>query len=304
MRWCNYLVVLAVLAAVAAPTSASGLFGSRKPPANPTERVRQLVAAVQTSRDDNERTEAVQQLREFDAVAHPTVVPALVSALRTDRTIGVRIEAARSLGRIRPLTTMARDALFEASLHDSAIRVRWQARTSLTYYTVANVNPYNHSSSQPPPAGTPTVGSTTKEPPVTSVPGSSGGIARPAFVPSTQPVFTPSPSTGFARPLPKGPPQPAPSGSASNNPAQTFPSTQEPPLAPNVPVPPLPKVVAPAPAISAQQAPPPLLNLNPATPNWAPAPVENLPLVPPVNGLPGLTPPPAPTQGPILAPPQ
>src|SRR5262245_35565318 len=116
MRRCKYFLVLVVLIAAALPAPANGIFGKRPAPANPMERAQKLVAAVQTSPDDNERLQAVQGLREFDAVAYPNVVSALVSALKSDKSVSVRIEAARSLGRIRPLTSMAGEALLEASL--------------------------------------------------------------------------------------------------------------------------------------------------------------------------------------------
>ncbi len=304
MRGLISLLILTALTTVAAPAPASGVFGSRKATVVPADRVEKLVAAARTARADSERLEAVVELREFDAVAYPAVVPALVQALRTDKAVSVRIEAARSLGRVRPLTATARDALFEASLHDSAFRVRWQARTSLTYFTVANVNPYNHASAQHQPPIMPKETITT--PPVAGGPilvpdPGSGSTSIPPQSPAG-PAPASSGSTNYARPLPKGPAQPGASMPVGTPVAPRLPTTQEPPLAKPAPAP---APVLPGTVPAAGPATGPALNPNPGP--WVPAPPTNLPAVPPVPQPVGSTPaaPPAgvPPQGPVLVPP-
>src|SRR5690606_23961734 len=144
MRWFNYLIVAALLAATACPAPATGIFGNRKQPGNSAQQVQQLILKIQSSNDSVQRTDAAEDLRDFDIGEFPQIIPVLVNSLKNDKSIQVRIEAARSLGKIRPLTKMAGDALSDAASNDPALRVRWQARTSLAFYTVAGVNPGNY----------------------------------------------------------------------------------------------------------------------------------------------------------------
>lgn len=201
MRWCRLLLLGMMLVGLSAQVRASGLFGSRRPEPTPAERVQKLITIASSCRNAYERSDAVQELRNFDGAAFPQIVPVLVHVLHHDPSVTVRVEAARSLGRLRPLTPMASAALSESIRKDSAVRVRWQARTSLMVFSVAGVG--SPASAGPPPGpGT--------------VPGHPGGKA-PAVVdapgpllPGTQPVPFPGgemvPAAGeFPRPLPKGP---------------------------------------------------------------------------------------------------
>lgn len=206
MKWYKFLLVAMIIAATSLPAPATGIFGSRKHAGNPAQQVQQLILTLQTSTDSVRRTDAAEDLREFDTVEFPQIIPVLVNALKTDKSIQVRIEAARSLGKIRPLTKMAGDALSDAASNDPALRVRWQARTSLAFYTVAGVNPHNHA----PNGSTPTPPKATislKEP-------QSNSSGESVFVPQPEtknfsgsvPV-TVTPSSSYALPLPKGPTQ-------------------------------------------------------------------------------------------------
>jgi hypothetical protein len=60
----------------------------------------------------------------------------LIDVLQHDEKSSVRAEAAQSLGKLRPISQDAGMALEEAT-HDSAIRVRLQARTSLMSYRLS-----------------------------------------------------------------------------------------------------------------------------------------------------------------------
>lgn len=278
MKWYTTMLIPGFLVAATVQAQAGGIFVSRKPAPNPDQHIYKLVNLAQSCRNSSQRAHAVQQLRNFDAVKYPQVVPVLVNVLRTDKSINVRIEAARSLGRVRPLTPAAREALAEASMHDSAFRVRWQARTSLTVYTVARINPRNYA-----PTNSKASRMTTKEPPVGGpfVSPESGTV--PVREKTKDPVFmTPPPrSVGYARPLPKGPDQPpqaAPNNSAPQGTLVPHPAPSgEPPLAPNI--------------LPLQPANPPA-NPQPQPTN----PDEPLPLIPPV-------PPASNNDGPILVPP-
>src|SRR5438105_2608466 len=135
MRRCHPLLACALLLAVAAPAPA-GLFGKRKKP-DPAQRVPELVQVLKADRDDRKRSEAAEELRQYDPGQFPQIVPALVDALQTDPKPGVRIEAAHTLGKLRPVSQPAGQALEKAAGHDASLRVRLQARTALMFYHMA-----------------------------------------------------------------------------------------------------------------------------------------------------------------------
>ena len=143
MKWYNTFLVVVLLFASSISASAGGIFSKRPVVSNPNDQVQQLIQTVTASANPSTRARAVADLREYDAATYVQIIPVLVNALKKDPSVNVRLEAARSLGRIRPLTPLAGDALAAASTGDSAIRVRWQARASLLVYTVAGVNPNN-----------------------------------------------------------------------------------------------------------------------------------------------------------------
>jgi hypothetical protein len=252
MKWYQAIVVFAVVTAAVIPATAGGLFSKKTAPTSPADRVQQLLQTITSSSNPNARVDAVADLRDFDVGAHPQIVPVLVNALKTDSAVNVRIEAARSLGRIRPLTQMAGDALSTASLGDSHIRVRWQARASLMVYTVAGINPGNHA---------PQNSQTDK----TGKAGDPNTVPFPSGSPVGQPpILVPSSGNDVFRPLPKGPAQIIPV-----SPGNGGPTTVEPPLAPNVP----------------QLIQPPAYPVNPGLPVVPAPPQANpVPILVPQNG--------------------
>ncbi len=206
MQWIRYGLVLSVLTASVVVTQ-GGIFGRGRPQKQTSDRVAQLIVQAQTESNYYKRATAISQLREFDATKYPEIIPVLVQTLRGDQAITVRIEAARSLGRIRPLTPMAKSALSHASLRDPAFRVRWQARTSLMYFTVVGLNPNNHAQS-------------TGEDPKVVISSPSGGKGKSETAPPSEVLVPPKGPGNYPRPLPKGPVIPV------------QPKTGEPPLAP------------------------------------------------------------------------
>lgn len=309
MRTENFLVALTLLVALTQTASAGIIFG-RKPakPVNPTERVQELLHTVQTAKDERKVTDAISDLREFDANTHPQIVPVLVEALRRDPRFGVRLEAAHALGRIRPVLLLAGQALEEASTNDSALRVRWQARTSLMWCNTAG---YQAIKKQHLEASLPR-------------PGKNLSSSKTPIPVGVRPPINPLPAPAASDPLPSDPltnlanlPRPFPRGPAQAG-NMTHPSTAEPPLAqplvqhPNqAPPPPLvqPFVQQPGPMRSPTVPPsgvklhesvepplavPPTVTPTPANP---PGPMlnPNLPVIPPLP-----TPPAPGTQGPIL----
>jgi hypothetical protein len=133
------LVALTALA-VAAPAGAAGIF-DKKPKGDPQERVLKLVRALQSDPDAGARADAAEDLREFDAATFPEIVPVLIDALQKDSSGAVRRAAAQSLGKVKPATTAAAQALEQAAKQDSSLLVRMQARSARLGYHVPEAKP-------------------------------------------------------------------------------------------------------------------------------------------------------------------
>lgn len=205
MKWFNYVIIAGVILAYTASASAGGIFGSKRGKETPDQQVQKLISILATSKNAYERADAADSLREFDTNRYPQIVPILVHSLKNDDKVIVRIEAARTLGRIRPLVPIAGDALGDAALKDSAFRVRWQARASLMVYSMAGIKPGNIFQTSRSPERK-DEGDPKSSIPVRTVP----NPIRPT-VPPIGVTIPPPPNTdnndGFARPLPKGPEQ-------------------------------------------------------------------------------------------------
>jgi hypothetical protein len=132
MRY-SVVLTLVVSAALVCPAWAGILFG-RQAKANPAQRVPQLLATLRSDPDEDKREAAAQELRDFDPSAFPEIVSYLIEALRQDAKVSVRLEAAQSLARLRPISQSAGHALEEAASHDASMRVRLQARNLLLQY--------------------------------------------------------------------------------------------------------------------------------------------------------------------------
>src|SRR2546422_696007 len=63
---CRFLLTLVLLPSLAASSPAGIIFGGKKPTKPPTERVPELINIALTSGDENKRSEAVEELRQFD----------------------------------------------------------------------------------------------------------------------------------------------------------------------------------------------------------------------------------------------
>lgn len=133
-----HILALAFLVTVLLDRPGSaGVFFQRGPKPNPAERVPQLIVTLRTDLDDRKREAAARELRDFDPTAFPDLVPALIDALLTDPKTSVRIEAAQSLGKLRPVNPRVGLALEQAAGNDSSIRVRLQCRATLMHYRLA-----------------------------------------------------------------------------------------------------------------------------------------------------------------------
>ncbi len=213
-------VIVAAVFLAAGPASA-GWF-DKKPKMNPAERLGQLLVALKMDPDAGKRADAANELRSYDRATYPEVVPVLIEALQKDASASVRREAAQSLGRIKPFTTEAAEALFQAQESDSSAMVRVQARMSRVGYRVTQPKPTEPA---PPPSSSPL-------------------IKMPSFGREKSPTVQvlPPPSkllTPVSRPLPRpeGETKPMPNPTPSNRPAgetQAEPILVEPrPLSPS-----------------------------------------------------------------------
>lgn len=132
MKWSHLLIVPTVLAFVV-PAASGGIF-SRKPQPNPAERVPELLRQLQTSADEDQRSAAAEELRQYDPKSYPEIVSTLIAVLGRDPSTSVRAEAACSLGKIRPISQQAGFALEQAQANDSSMRVRFATRQALLQY--------------------------------------------------------------------------------------------------------------------------------------------------------------------------
>jgi hypothetical protein len=156
MRW-RVLVHAALFSALfVAPASGQGIFSKKKTPKpNPAERLAQLITTLKTDQDEANRESAANELRQFDTKLYPEVISVLIETLQNDPRPAVRMEAAESLGRIRPISQQAGWALEQAASKDSSTRVRFQARSSLLLYRIwgyrSDAKPPDEQPPSPPP---------------------------------------------------------------------------------------------------------------------------------------------------------
>lgn len=227
MRW---LFALLFVPLSAMPGQAGVLFGKKKDRPDPKQRVPELVGTLKTDKDADRRAKAAEELRLYDPAVFAELVPALLAALGNDPASSVRIEAAHSLSKLRPVTNDVGEALEQSVSKDSSMRVRLQARSALLQYHWAGYR--GKKGGDVPPPLTPT----TKEPP----------IAGPEKEPTPPPIST-TPAGPLAppvliipnTPLPVGP-LPLPPANDSK-PKETTPKKDRSPLEDLPPVPPLDK---------------------------------------------------------------
>lgn len=217
MQWRRFLLVCLLQLSVSWPASA-GIFFNRQPKVNPEQRVQELIVILKTDTNEGKRASAAGELRQFETKTFPFIVPILIDALQTDPKAGVRVEAAESLGKIRPISQEAGRALEQALAKDASMRVRLTARTSLWQYQLGG---YRSGKEEGPVIQDP---ATSKEPPLAEsidanavpLPGSAvqplpivtPNAGKP-MAPVVEPKLAPLPSTSMARPMPLGPAAPA-----------------------------------------------------------------------------------------------
>lgn len=173
-----------------APAPAQWIF-AKKARTNPTQRVPELILIVKTDPDERKRAHAAEELRDYDTAIFTEIVPVLVDVLLNDKKQGVRSEALASLTKIRPVTTLAGQAMEKAAAQDESLRVRWQAKSALPKYHLAGYSVRRNEATQ-------ATKKTSDEPPL--------GLGSPApKVVQPQPAPRPLPiDPAFPRPLPPG----------------------------------------------------------------------------------------------------
>ncbi|MFO0878276.1 MAG: HEAT repeat domain-containing protein [Gemmataceae bacterium] len=260
------LTLLLLLPGVIAPAQA-GIFGRKKDKIDPKSRVPELIITLKSDGDADKRARAAEELRNFDASAHPEIIPALIDALLNDKKPTVRAEAAQSLGKIRPVSQTAGDALEQAHANDSSMRVRLQARSSLLSYHWAGYRTTKK-------GDTPPLNANAKEPPVVNTtnppPASANNSNNKSSQPTVLPTLRPTPTSNSSR---------------TNRVPQALtpatPSTKEPPLAPPTSTPPVAEpVLTPVPVAPPVIAPPVTAPPVVTTPSATPAPLPAGPAVP------------------------
>lgn len=214
-RLAGVLIVLAGLGIVA-PAPAQLIF-SKKVKTNPTQRVPELILILKTDPEERKRIQAAEELRDYDTATFTEIVPVLVDVMLHDKKPGVRSEALASLAKIRPVTTLAGQAMEKVAAEDESLRIRWQAKTALPKYHLAGYSPRKTDAS-------PAKKKQTEEPPVAS-----GGAKKPAELaaprptdptPPSVPRATDPASSSFPRPLPAGAVTPkTPSGAPIEGPS-------------------------------------------------------------------------------------
>ncbi len=196
MTWRRVLAVL-LLACFTSSTQAGFIFGKKTPKPEPALRVPQLLGILKSDPDEHKRSDAAEELREFDAQTFPDIIPVLVDALQNDPKVSVRVEAAQSLAKIRPVSQQAGQALEHSLANDPSMRVRLQARSSLLQYHWAG---YRSPRKETPPLQT-------QEPPL--APGEEGTppassqnppvLKEPRKLPQPTPVPTATPKSQGVR---------------------------------------------------------------------------------------------------------
>lgn len=186
MDWRHFLLVLAVQATLALPVSA-GIFFHKQAKPSQAPATLDFIGTLKIDPDEHKREAAAEALRHFDANTSPEVVSALIDALQHDKAIGVRCEAAQSLGKLRPVMPEATTALQQASANDSSMKVRWHARTALMHCHLAGHNgaPAEGPSLNLPANPQPTVPvrPTNREPPLAPAP-TGAAVVAPSPVPA------------------------------------------------------------------------------------------------------------------------
>lgn len=224
LNWATWATTLAALATLALmlPGAEAGIFFNRKEKPAPAVQVMEFLKTLRNNPNAGERADAAEALRDFDAQAFPEIVPALINALQHDSSSSVRKQAAESLGKIKPTSVEAEQALEQAESQDDAILVRWKARTALLGYRVQQpaAGPARQAVA-PPPQPAPARPQVAMPPPQPAPP----PVIR--VIPAQSPAITAQPTKQMPSPARETPkPAGSPSPPPPSAPAETGPILQ------------------------------------------------------------------------------
>jgi hypothetical protein len=230
------VLVLLLLTALPALASAGVFFGKKTVRVDPAQRVPQLLATVKSDGDESRRASAAEELRDYDPGQFPEIVTVLADVLLTDAKVGVRAEAAHTLGKLRPINQQAGWALEQAAARDSSLRVRLAAKTALMGYYMAGYKGNKKDPNTMPTTNEPPLADPTARVSPTPMPAPTVRTAQPtpSLVQPTRvvPNETPPPPLADPLPLPSLAPSPAPTQSTAPRPMSPLVPTQTPVLEP------------------------------------------------------------------------
>ena len=197
------LSALFLLPAWSAPAHAQLFFKKARPA--PSQRVPELILLLKTEGDERKRSQAAEELREYDTTTYTEIVPVLVDAATTDPRPAVRGEALASLAKIRPVSQAAGQALEKAAAGDENWRVRLQAKSALMKYHLAGYAAGKTETAAAAPGAKTPGRVTTQEPPLADpLPKSvEPPLATPVSTPSGPPPIITTPGSAAPRPLPQ-----------------------------------------------------------------------------------------------------
>ncbi|MCI0641964.1 MAG: HEAT repeat domain-containing protein [Gemmataceae bacterium] len=216
-------VTLVLVPVLALSAQADGILGlglfSKKPKGNPAQRVPELIAILKADQNERNRASAAEELGSYDAALFAELPGVLADALRNDPSASVRMDAASSLSALRPVSSVAGQALDKAAAGDESWRVRWHAKGLLLRYRLAGYTstkvtvehgvgmrtdepPLLVDPGVPPPAQFP-VGAVKKTP--TLAPPVNAGTVLPGVSSKTLDKKDVLDFRSMPRPLPKGP---------------------------------------------------------------------------------------------------
>jgi hypothetical protein len=269
----SMILTVVILPAWVLPAPA-GIF-SKKTKVNPAERVPALILTLKTDKDERKRASAATELGTFDAATYSEIVPVLVDVVLSDPKPSVRMDAASSLGNLRPVSQIAGQALERAVTSDDNWRVRWHAKSILSRYRGAGYASSKGEMLAPgpktvePPLLEPTTGLRTQPSPAGSppparfptgpAPVAKASLTKDPAAPKTDDALEFRPSV--PRPLPQGP------TFTTAVPQQTLQSAPAPLPMVNSDGPPLTPIAAPPaagqPSVSGPPLPPPTVPPTP-----------------------------------------
>lgn len=200
------LALASMVATSVSPLSAQ-IFRRRPVAGNPAQRVPELIVTLRTDQDSRQRARAAEDLQHFDPGIFAEIVPALAAAAEKDDSVGVRLEAITSLGRLRPVNEAAGSTLARIADHENHLRVRLHAKATLFWYQRAGYAGRTDSGSIAPVAGKETKDITIPAP----LPQGPAGIVVETEYPPERTVLpalkaADSGEQALPRPLPRGTP--------------------------------------------------------------------------------------------------